>query len=353
MSKIQLKERIIPATIDEILSKTRTSGSMITIKGVLKRVSSKAFGKVCFDINDYVGHPDKVIEYFESLSIKPRSISSQMNTIIKTLECYPEIKKDPTLIQPYLKYYAEVKSRFELYVTANPDKKLDLKWSDVETYYRIVTKAFSEMVRYDPKLHKKYLALSLYALFPPLRPSEWLGAEMIADGKTSEKNHLDLTSGMMTIINQKSKSFPIRKFEIPSNVLEIIKDWLSRQKRRQYLIYDRSGKVLTANNFGHFLETNCRVTKADGTEFPLGANYLRNLFISQKLIDVNLSMVERMRIAYIMGHTIQTQHLVYSKYSQSLHPEKKEEEEEDLPDEPEEKIVELPTEKKKRRIIIL
>jgi hypothetical protein len=70
------------------------------------------------------------------------------------------------------------------------------------------------------------------------------------------------------------------------------------------------------------MKTNFRIKKEGNMGYVcITPNYLRNLFISEKIHDAKLSMDERHQLAKTMGHSLQTQEYVYSKYSKEKHPE--------------------------------
>ena len=319
MSKIKLNLRLISKEVEEKLQITRTVGSMKSLKTHLKNFSRDIFDKTTFDSQLFAKESSKVINHLKESQLAPDSITPRLNNLIKTLEAYGI---ESALIDPYRSYYDEIMLSKPLYVKKNPIKDKGLSWEDIEKLYSMVKLEVDNCKYYNEKIYKKFLVLSLYIHVPPLRPEDWLNCKIVDGSVTNEDNCLDLSSQKLYIYKSKTKnSIGSRIIDLPPVLVDIIKKWYLYRKT-DYLFVKKNNKTMRSDGFSHYMSTNFKLQKTKEDEIvELTPNYLRNLFISEKIHDAKVPMEERHRLSKIMGHQLRTQEYVYSKYSKEKHPE--------------------------------
>ena len=134
-------------------------------------------------------------------------------------------------------------------------------------------------------------------------------------------NIIDMTTHNLVVADYKTvlihgvRIIPFNELSEEFGILlaDIIENYLVISKNAGYLFTTKTGQPIAEQNITKIF------AKALINDKPTNATELRNLFISEKIIDENISLDRRKRLAYIMGHTIQTQTFIYSKYSQFLH----------------------------------
>jgi len=152
------------------------------------------------------------------------------------------------------------------------------------------------------------LVLYLYTELPPLRSQDYINTKYIDE---DEFNFMDLENSILKIKGGKVQN-SIRNIEIPTELLEVIKQTKENVKSNFLIpkIRDLNSNMKN-DTFTHFANNIFGGKKISSTK-------LRNLFVSD-LIDKNANANTRKNIAKTMGHSIDTQNSVYTKYSKVLH----------------------------------
>lgn len=189
-----------------------------------------------------------------------------------------------------------------------------------EDYKKKLTKSFGVNDIY-------YLLCSLYSYLPPLRSQDYFDTVIKTENTNLEKdNYYDIEEKEIVLNGYKTvKNHGKRVINVPDELAEIIETF-HEKSGSNYLICTRTGKKLESNTFS---DTFNRCLKKNAS-----SSMLRKTYISS-MIDNGVSAKERKEKAKIMGHTVGTQQLIYSKFSEVLHPKEdekeiEEEEEEDI-----------------------
>lgn len=160
-----------------------------------------------------------------------------------------------------------------------------------------------------------YLMCSLYTYIPPLRSEDYYSSVIKTETTNTEKeNYYDIETKKLVINKHKTvKSIGKRIVDIPDVLAEIIKDFHDKSKS-PYLICTRTGKQLISTTFQKSIK-RC-------LKHSVSSSMMRKIYISSK-IDTGMSAIERQENARIMGHSVNTQQALYSKFSDVLHPDRK------------------------------
>jgi hypothetical protein len=157
-----------------------------------------------------------------------------------------------------------------------------------------------------------YLLLSLYTYLPPLRSEDYYNTVIKNDNTNlNEDNYYDIEKKQLVLNHYKtSKTHGQRIIDIPNELAEIIKNFHNKSNSN-YLICTRTCHKFDACSFNNMFK-RCLNKK-------VSSSLLRKCFVSNSL-DLNVNAEERIMNAKIMGHTVGVQQLIYSKYSNFLHP---------------------------------
>jgi len=165
----------------------------------------------------------------------------------------------------------------------------------------------------------KYLIISLYKYIPPLRPQVYLNSTFEEYEETYQAlNVIDIDS--KTILIKSAKTLKRGKTQIINipNVLVSLISAIHDKYNTLYLITKLSNvnEPMSNDNFSHIFSR--MFFDVIGRE--ISPNNIRNSFVSD-LIDENglRTTDDRKKIAKVMGHSINTQNNIYSKYSTYVH----------------------------------
>lgn len=326
-SKILLqKKTFLPL---EIISKLRlkySEGTIPTMDSTMRRISREVFGKNIYEKSDYVLCWKQVLNFFESLP--ERSRKAPCNTVRQILNMYDGIEKEESY-KKYYEYYGLLIEKEKLVGYVQPTKTTDLTWLDVENKLKELENAvqcfpstgLDKLAKKKQALYRNYVMLSLYVYLPPLRPEDWLKSSVVklnkgvdvVDYAESNGNIIDMTSGKLVIAKYKTeKTHDTRVIDLPLKLLEIIRKY-TELTSKMYLFMTSTGKIVSSSGFNHYW---------DSIEFGNGRtvspDFLRQLYISEKVHDGGMSYDNRKRVAYTMGHSLQTQEHIYTQYSKNL-----------------------------------
>jgi hypothetical protein len=292
----------------------------------IRRVNREVFGHTTYNLDDYLTHYDKVIKFIEEQT--PAVSKSLCEAVRQSIEC---LNKTNT---PAYKAYYECYGRLIKRKKDSPFEKVNTSlcpnftWNDFgDLWNQLHTLRQEDKSR---NLHQIYLVVSLYYLLPPLRPQDWINSKVVwlPIGTNLEQyshqygNILDMNSRTLAISDYKTMAthgtriIPLGELskENGDKLFQIINEWLNSNKNKNYLLTTKNGTPIAEQNISKIFD---KINIDNETITP---TKLRNLFISEKIMDNNISLDKRQRLSYIMGHTVTTQTFVYSKYSKCLHP---------------------------------
>lgn len=190
-------------------------------------------------------------------------------------------------------------------------------WDDLINKRNEIRKLLTK--NYNPKLDVTYLVLSLYVLLPPLRPQDFVNAQVfedidhIDDDDIIDINYVDLENSQLVINNHKTiKGTGKRIVDIPEKLLKIINNF-QKKSGSTWLI----PSLKNSNdhmNITHFSQFFIRIFDPTG-KLRVTPTFLRNLYVSNRLDDNNVTDADRRKDAKIMGHSTRIANITYGKLS--------------------------------------
>jgi integrase len=165
----------------------------------------------------------------------------------------------------------------------------------------------------------KYLIISLYKYIPPLRPQVYLNTTFEEFEETyPDLNVIDLDSKTILIKSAKTlKRGKTQVVQIPKPLISLISA-IHDKYNTVYLITQLSNvnEPMSNDNFSHIFSR--MFFDVIGRE--ISPNNIRNSFVSDLIDEKGLTNTdERRKIAKVMGHSVNTQNNIYSKYSTLVH----------------------------------
>jgi len=160
-----------------------------------------------------------------------------------------------------------------------------------------------------------YLLCSLYTYIPPLRSQDYYSSVIKTETTDTDKeNYYDIETKKLVLNKYKTSTVHGKRIiDIPDVLAEIIKNFHDKSDS-PYLICTRTGSQLDSNSFQKSVK-RC-------LKHSVSSSMMRKIFISSK-IDSGMTATERQENARIMGHSVNTQQGLYSKFSDVLHPDRK------------------------------
>lgn len=175
------------------------------------------------------------------------------------------------------------------------------------------TLKMADMITYE-----KYIILYLYTTLPPLRSEDYYNMLLTISKK---HNYINLKSKVMYIkVYKTSKTYGTRKINISNELRDVLKSWLELQKRYNpeielvYLMPTVSSNLTKSQSQQGFTDLLNRIFHPK----KISSGMLRKIYISE-MIDKSLSPDERKEITKIMGHSLEMQEFIYSRFSDRVH----------------------------------
>lgn len=170
-----------------------------------------------------------------------------------------------------------------------------------------IASKYANSTRYRDRL--KHICLLLYSFVPALRLEDWTSLKINRNStttiNTSTENHINLSTGTVSFVHYKtSDSHGLRTFKLPSIIIKALKEWISFSKG-DYLLTKEDGSKMETNDLLYILKTE-----------GLSASELRKLYISESV--PGMTMTQRLNLANIMGHTIETQEFIYRHHDDPI-----------------------------------
>lgn len=306
----------------------------ITI-GILKNKGYKESSIKTLDYN--------VKRIFKQLAVEYNTLrfKTDAQKIIDIIETYPE-KQRKQYIYAVKLIYDNLQAKFKteavtkLYndyyekVSENYTNLLTMQQPTIQQVERFVTpEEINEVYDFYETLYTisdtyenamKYLIITLYKFIPPVRPQIYLGItfeefELIYP----DLNVIDLDSKTILVKSGKTlKRGKTQIINIPDAVISLISA-IHEQYNTVYLLTKLSNvnEQLSNDNFSHIFTR--MFFDVIGRE--ISPNNLRNSFVSDLIDEKGIeNSKERKQIAKVMGHSVNTQNNIYSKYSKLIHP---------------------------------
>lgn len=160
-----------------------------------------------------------------------------------------------------------------------------------------------------------YVALSMFTMLPCLRSEDCINTKLVIDSDNYEdyelENYLCLTKKKLIIKSYKTEgAHGPREIDIPDELIEVLTTF-KQKSLSDWVVCSPKLNQLSSNNF-------CRLMN-EATGKQISSSMMRKIFAKEEIIDKCIPVKEKRKIAQIMGHSVKTQQVHYSKFSEILH----------------------------------
>ena len=271
--------------------KGMTEGSQKTIVNQMRRVLKGVFGDKAITMADLKKSPPAALKWITEEG-DLSSFAIKKNHIAAMYKLY-EALGIPT--KTFCDKFAEI---VEL---ASAERAGGLSEKQKERFDKVDFKALQNKVDEisDPEIR---LLTAVYAgWIAPLRGNEWRGTKVITTKKYTKSalpdNYILLPQKKMVVGKSKtSKYHETKEIDLPDEVAREIKRYVDTSKS-DILFPDMAPSVMTKRMMKHL---------------GFSVQALRKRYVSEKVAD-GITPDERVKLARVMGHTIATSALDYSK----------------------------------------
>jgi len=309
----------------------------------IKRVYKEALDLKVFNPS-YLLCPEPVFEWLNNLKQDPNRkeytfrkehrMKHYLAVIIAVYKAHST--NSPNALKQYEELFEAVSDRVReidsSYVPATTQERKNLitKENLLE-----VRKHYDELVKDHPTkkdyILKRFIIIC-YSLLPPLRNQDWVTSCYAETDEDKKQNHINLDSKKMVIYKHKTdrgKNTP-KVIDLPDELIEEMRE--TKEKLGTKWVVPKQSDMKSpqsSSGFTHYMNNifNYKYGAGESREKSIGSAVLRRVHCSNN-IDNNVTAEKRNEDARIMGHTAGTANKVYSKYSEVLHPEPKEEDNE-------------------------
>ena len=266
-----------------------SESSQKTTINQMRRILKGMYGDEPITMAELKRSPNKAVEYIND---------SDMTYAIKKNHMTAMFKLYQALNIPTKSFEEKFKEIVEL---ANAERAGGLSEKQKERFDKVDFKALQEKVKEidDPEVR---LLTAIYSgVMPPLRGNEWRGTKVITTKKYVKSslpdNYILLPAKKMVVGQSKtSKHHEIKEIDLPQIVVDEIKKYIAATKN-DILFDGMSASVFTKRLMKHL---------------GYSVQTLRKRYVSEQ-VSKGISPEERVKMARILGHTIATNALDYSK----------------------------------------
>lgn len=267
-------------------------------------------------------------EYVSSM----KSLASQKNmvtSILVLIKSFGDEFNEDT-INLYIKYHNELsKKQEENYLDNDKTDREEKNWISINDITNKINELQKEIDNWGKKAStrklldktQQHLILNLYTLLPPLR-NDYVLVKVIDDKEIeNDEDNIDKNFNYINIFTKKlllckyktDKFYGIKKIDIPDNLFNIIINWETCKKK--YFAINLSHNFLLLNT------TTCTPMKPNTLTkyinkifYPkkISTTLIRKIYLSEKYPVVN-TYRDQLHDAYVMGHGVSTQKMIYSK----------------------------------------
>jgi len=300
--------------VNILKSKNYKESTIITLDYNVKRIFKDAgFGNnyIAVKLQDY----NKIIDTIKSYPVKQQK--QYIYTIIILFQHGKFNKNKDFILKKYTDFFDSVsEARNNLLTIQQPVNNVDTNsiMRNIKQFFNTYTNEFNNNP--NKSIAIKYLILALYLYLPPLRPQNYINAIFKQYSDTpgyNKMNIIDLDNGLFLIREGKTlRSGQTITIKLSNDIVNIIKEAHMYIESKFLIPMFTEDKPMTQKQFTQVFKD---ITNG------LTPTLLRNVFVS-KYIDIHgiENTQKRQQLARIMGHTVQTQNNIYSKYSTLLHP---------------------------------
>lgn len=278
------------------------------------------------------------IQYFRDLSSikeyinKMKSLASQKNmitSILVLIKSYKDIFPQEC-IDLYIEYHKELsKKQEESYLDNDKTQRERENWITRDDIFQKISSLKTEIDTWNNKFSKRkfidksqqYLILNLYTLLPPLR-NDYVIVKIINDPlfENDEEcidknaNYINMATKTLLLCKYKTdKFYGIKKIDLPENLFLIIKNWELIKKdhfkdklKHSFLLLNTTTLTPMKHN------TLTKYINKIFTPKKVSTTLLRKIYLSEKY-PVLTTYREQLLDSHIMGHSVGTQKMIYSK----------------------------------------
>jgi integrase len=327
--------QFLPTQINQKLAERFKESSIKVHNANLKRVYKLLTGKKTpkFDASKLL-EVNKVKQELNGIKLSSRK--NVVNSIIRVCENYPLLKAVQKKYEKYFKTLAEQHNHdYQYKAPTSKEEKNKIEWErviemrdekDVE-FERMIKAAARNPEKYDHTVAIARLLLNLYTRMPPLRGGEYLNMKILelsdSDDATlvceqTAVNVCDILDNTLHICNHKTVAkYGIKVVQVSDQLIAVIRE-----------VTDLFGEYVQDYDdwlLPHFVAgrpfTNVELTKIFKRIFApynISTQMLRKMYIGH-FLSQNPSVEDRKELTRIMGHSLEMQEFVYSRFRRGAH----------------------------------
>ena len=316
---------MLPDDVKKSLEKKYRESTIKTIDNNIKRIFINALKSETYKTDDLY-EIDKIKPYLEQqgLGMKKTLIAN----ILGLLKLQTKPKTPKAVLKKWDKYFDTIckeysdKSKYK----ESTEKEIENHMSMdeirglLESYKEHIDRIdkTEDLTVRDMITYEKYIVLYLYTTLPPLRSEDYY--KMLLTISRSD-NYINLKTKTMYIkVYKTSKTYGTRKIKLTKELAEVLTKWVKIQKRFNpdletvYLMPTIKSKLTEPQTQQGFTDLLNRIFSPK----KISSSMLRKIYISE-LMDKELSPEERKEITKIMGHSLEMQEFIYSRFSKRVH----------------------------------
>jgi hypothetical protein len=296
----------------------------------IKKVSLELFKSDTPSIN-YFRDFNSIKEY----TLKMKSLASQKNMITAILvltKAYLDMGFPLEIITLYNDYHKELsKKQEESYLDNVKTEREENNWVSRDDISLKIQSIASEIMNWKSKGSQRklvdkcqqLLVLNLYYLLPPLR-NDYAIVKVVNDPdfeceKEEDKidktfNYINLSTKKLLLCKYKTdRYYGIKKIDIPEELFDIIVDWEIVKSEHYKDTLPHNFLLLNTTNMTP-MKHNTLTKYINKIFYPkkVSTTLLRKIYLSEKY-PVVTTYREQLLDSHIMGHSVGTQKMIYSK----------------------------------------
>jgi hypothetical protein len=306
---------IIPDKIENAFRIGKSENTIKTYKSMVLKLFRECFNTENFSIK-LLQDTKKVIKYLDKLSTTSIKIITIAVVMLLKAAVTAGIPVPKELINIYGKMarhtrIKDLKERQGRPIT-EAEEDAFIPWSEIiniRTQYKkqVNDKKYVETLtdlEYQ-RLFMRYLVLCLYTYIPPQRGQVYFNCYI--DKKIKGSNHIDTKSGILHITEHKTmRSYGDRKIQLPTALIQLIKDWKTITNcRSSLLLCNSQGEMMSTQSYTQLLNSIF--------ESGMSTDMIRKVYTSHMINDIGISEKQRVELALLMGHSRSVQESFYNK----------------------------------------
>lgn len=315
----------------------------------IKKVSLELFKSDTPSIN-YFRDFNSIKEY----TLKMKSLASQKNMITAILVLIKAYAKGSSIEGPNVEGHSTIQSYFpqevitlynnyhkelskkqeDSYLDNNKSEREEINWVSREDILCKIYTLEDEIINWRSKGSSRklvdkcqqHLVLNLYYLLPPLR-NDYAVVKVVDDPEfecednsgSNDKidksfNYINISTKKLLLCKYKTdRYYGIKKIDIPDDLMDIIINWEFVKANHYKDTLHHNFLLLNTTNLTH-MKNNTLTKYINKIFFPkkVSTTLFRKIYLSEKYPVVN-TYREQLLDSHIMGHSIGTQKMIYSK----------------------------------------